>query len=338
MAGPGGGAPREASGGAPGGRRRGWRRRTVLGGALGGLLACVSASSQHESVARPLALEPLPAGSKLDALGGLVLDTGVIGFGGLSALHVDDALNLTAIADIGRWLTARLVLRDNVPQGLAELRSGRLLDGAGLPLARGHAGDAESLAKLPGGGWLVGFERWHRIRAYADFASPGRYVAAPPGLEAAPPNGGLESLAVLADGQWLAIEEQNPWPAPAETRPAWIGGPARWRRKLYLPAPGFDPADVAPLPDGGALVLERSFTILAGFGTRIVRLSAAQLEGDEVMEGEELLRFAPPLPMDNFEGVSVFPHGGRQLVALISDDNQNFLQRSLLLLFALNDG
>jgi hypothetical protein len=54
-----------------------------------------------------------------------------------------------------------------------------------------------------------------------------------------------------------------------------------------------------------------------------------------VLEGEELLRFAPPLPVDNFEGVSAFTHRGRLLVAVISDDNQNRLQRGLFLLFEL---
>ncbi|MCO6415403.1 esterase-like activity of phytase family protein [Siccirubricoccus sp. KC 17139] len=333
------GGPGDPPGQGPGAGRA-WRRRSFLFGTLGaagGLLACAGAASQSSPAATPLPLEPLPPGSKLEALGGLVLDTGVIGFGGFSALHVDDALNLTSIADIGRWMTARLVLDGLRPAGLQAVRTGMLRDGTGAPLGRGFAGDAESLAPLPGGGWLVGFERWHRIRDYAALDGPGRYVQAPPEIAASPPNGGMESLAVLPDGRWFIIAENNPWPTPAETRPAWIGGPERWRKRLYLPAPDFDPADMAPLPDGGVLVLERSFSALGGFGSRIVRLTARQLDGEGVMEGEELLRFAPPLPIDNFEGISVFEHGGRRLVALVSDDNQFFLQRSLLLLFALVD-
>jgi len=56
-----------------------------------------------------------------------------------------------------------------------------------------------------------------------------------------------------------------------------------------------------------------------------------------VLEGEEILRIAAPLPVDNFEGVSVLRYQGRLLVALVSDDNENRLQRSLLLLFELKD-
>ncbi|RYI99488.1 MAG: esterase-like activity of phytase family protein, partial [Acetobacteraceae bacterium] len=112
----------------------------------------------------------------------------------------------------------------------------------------------------------------------------------------------------------------------------------RWRPFAYRPEDGFEPADAAPLPDGGALVLERSFSIFAGFGGRLVRLSAAQLRAAPdggVLEGEVILRFAAPLPRDNFEGVTVFRAGGRTLIGLVSDDNENMLQRTLLLVFAL---
>jgi hypothetical protein len=56
-----------------------------------------------------------------------------------------------------------------------------------------------------------------------------------------------------------------------------------------------------------------------------------------VLEGEEILRLDTPLPRDNYEGVSAFQFGGRTLVAVVSDDNENMLQRTLLLLFALAD-
>lgn len=307
------------------------RRGLLAALALGG---CSRGGAQ--SVARPLALDPLPAGSRVEALGGLVLDDDVLGFGGLSALHIDDDLRLTAISDLGRWMTARLVLREGRPQGLVELQTGPLRDGSGTPLKRGYGGDAESLARLPDGGWLVGFERWQRIRRYRNLDGPGEYVEAPPGLEFAPRNGGLESLTVLPDGRWLAIAERFHPRRDESLRRGWIGGPGAWRRIAYRPAEGFDPADMTALPEGGALVLERSFSIFAGFGGRVVRLSAAQLEG-AVLEGEELLRLDAPVPRDNYEGISVFRAGGRSLMALVSDDNENMLQRSLLLLFAVLD-
>ncbi len=274
-----------------------------------------------------------------------MLDAAAIGFGSLSGLHLDPALRLTAISDLGRFLTARLELQeDGRPMGLAELRTGRLRDGAGAPLPRGYAADAESLARLPDGTWLVGFERWHRIRAYRRLDGPAAYVEAPPGLERAPRNGGLEALAVLADGRWLAIAEKLvPEGGHGEAlRRAWLGGPERgWTPVAYRPgAPGLDPSDAAPLPDGGVLVLERGFSVFGGFRARLMRFSAAALAavppGGVLAGGEELLRLEPPWPADNWEGVTaVRLAGGRTLVALVTDDNQNILQRTLLLLFEL---
>ena len=64
--------------------------------------------------------------------------------------------------------------------------------------------DAESLALLPDGGFVVGFEREHRLLRYPP--GTGRpdgvpvAVASPPGLEKAPFNGGIEALDVLRGG------------------------------------------------------------------------------------------------------------------------------------------
>ncbi|MDO9711932.1 esterase-like activity of phytase family protein [Paracraurococcus lichenis] len=321
----------------------GWRRRSLLAAGLASLAtsACVPRGpATAAALARPIDIAPLPEGSRLELLGGLVLDDEALGFGGLSALHLAEDLQVTAVSDLGHWMTARLDLRDGRPVGLSGLRTGPLGDGAGQPLRNGYSADSESLARMPDGTWLVGFERWHRIRAYRRLDGPGRYVEAPPGLEYAGGNAGLESLAVLADGRWLAIAEVLPVPGrPGLTR-AWLGGPGRWVPLAYRPTEGFDPADATPLPDGGALVLERSFSLFGGFGGRLVRIPAEALRkaGPEtVLEGEELLRLAAPLPTDNYEGVSAVRVGGRTLVALVSDDNQNLLQKTYLLLFVLAD-
>ena len=150
--------------------------------------------------AKPVAVPALPPAIAWNCWAGWSWTTRAIGFGGFSGLHLDDELRLTAVSDLARWMTARLVLRDGRPAGLADLRTGRLRDGAGQPLARGYGGDAEGLARLPDGSWLVSFERWHRLRAFRGFNGPGTYVEAPPGLDRAPFNGGVEALAVLADG------------------------------------------------------------------------------------------------------------------------------------------
>ena len=326
------------------------RRRSLLAGSAGALavVSCGAGGDGARETARegprpwsvpakPFAVAPLPDGHRMELLGGLELDVGAIGFGGFSGLHLDDELRLTAVSDLARWMTARLVLRDGKPAGLADLRTGRLRDGSGQPLARGYGGDAEGLARLPDGSWLVAFERWHRLRAFRGFHGPGTYVEAPPGLERAPFNGGVEALAALDGGAWLLITETMPVGADARLRRAWLGGPGAWKAVSYRAAEGFDPADAAAMPGGGAVVLERRFSVFGGFAGRVVRLMAAQLrdaEAGAVLEGEEVLRLSPPLPTENYEAVAVARHGGRTLMAVLADDNENMLQRSLLLLFA----
>ncbi|WP_376100099.1 hypothetical protein ACE7GA_04685 [Roseomonas sp. CCTCC AB2023176] len=85
------------------------------------------------------------------------------------------------------------------------------------------------------------------------------------------------------------------------------------------------------MPGGGALVLERRFTWVEGFSARVAHLPGPI--GDGVIEGATVALLGPPLPTDNWEGISAFRHRGRLLVAVLSDDNEIPLQRSLLSVF-----
>lgn len=312
-------------------------RRGLLAGLLATLPGC--AAAQPPALAAPFALPELPGTAVLRSLGGVEIAREMLGFGGLSALHIAPDLTVSVVSDLGRFAEFSLDLDAQLrPQRLLLRRAGRLADGAGRPLPRGHASDAEALARLPDGSWLIAYERWHRIRRHAALDGPGSYVEAPPGIERAAANAGLESLAVLADGRWLAIAEELALPEAQGLTAGWLGGPGGWVPIGWRAAPGMQPVDAAPLPGGGALVLERGFSLFSGFSARLTRIGAAALEAaraGSVLEGEEILRFEPPLPVDNYEGVSVLRHQGRLLVGVISDDNENRLQRTLLLLFEL---
>ncbi len=312
-------------------------RRSLLALAVAAIPGCVRADPA--AIAEPFTLPPLPEGAKMRALGGLEIAPARLGFGGLSGLHLAPDLTLTAISDLGHFAEFALTLDAELrPLALVLRRAGRLRDGAGRPLARGYTGDAEALARLPDGDWLVAFERWHRIRRYRDLDGPGQFVAPPPGLERAPTNAGLEALTVLRDGRWLAITEDLQINGEAGLTQAWLGGPGSWMPVAWRSGSGLYPVDAAALPDGGALVLERGFSIFGGFSGRLLRLrpeAIAAARAGIVLDGEEILRIAPPLPVDNFEGVAAVMHGDRVLVAMVSDDNNNPLQRSLVLLFEL---
>mgnify|MGYP002780778548 CR=1 FL=1 len=307
-------------------------RRTLLAT----LLTPTACAAQPTTLATPFALPPLDH-SPFHSLGALELHRSNLGFGAFSGLHLAPDLTLTAVTDTARFAEFNLAL-DAVlrPQALTLKRAGRLGDGAGRPLPRGYAGDAEALTRLPDGRWLVAFERWHRIRSYRDLAGPGAPYDAPPGLDRAPGNRGLEALTALPDGRILAITEEMPLSDAPGAYAAWIGRPGAWRAIGWRPALGHLATDAAALPDGGALVLERFFSLFGGITARITRIPAALLADPApgtILQGEELIRLDGALPPENYEGIAVTLHGGRTLVAVISDDNENALQRSLLLLF-----
>ncbi|WP_198372255.1 esterase-like activity of phytase family protein [Roseomonas rosulenta] len=311
------------------------RRRVVAAAAL--LAACGRTPAAADEAGT--LLPPVPLDGPLRSLGGFEIDATRLGAANLSGIHLDDDLVATMVDDRGRWAQARIELREAIAHRLVPIAAGPLRDGAGRPLPRGRAADAEAITRLPDGTWLVAYERWHRIRAYRRLDGPGTYVEAPPGLDRAPPNGGLEALTLLADGRLLAMTEELAPPGAQALRQAWIGRPGRWAPVAWRPEPGFVPVDAAGLPDGGALVLERHFTWLTGFAARLVRMPAAALAAagpGTVLAGEEILRLdGAPLPAENWEGVAAVRHEGRLIVALVTDDNESTLQRSLMLLFGL---
>lgn len=313
-------------------------RRAVL---AAGLLAsgCIRARPAPPARSAAAALPPFAVPGPLRSLGGFDIHNGRLGAGGLSALHIDQDLVATLLDDRGGWAQARIVLRDGLAAALEPIAAGPLRDGAGAPLPRGHAADAEALARLPDGAWLIGFERWHRMRLHRDLAGPGAFVDPPDGLDGAPRNGGLEALALLADGRLLALTERLAPPGRPDLRRGWVGAPGAWAALAYRPAAGFLPVDAAGLPDGGALVLERRFRWHSGFAARLVRLPAGAIAPGAVLEGAGILRMdGDPVPAENWEGVAALRHGGRTLVALVADDNHALTQRSLLLLFEFADG
>lgn len=313
-------------------------RRFALAGGLATLLAQAGAATPIAVRAGRVALseteEPPDRLGPLRFMGALDLRSDHRDFGGFSGLLLDPDLTLHAVGDRGSGLTARLELDETgVLAGLAEARLFPLLGRSGRPLGRGAWADAEALARLPDGRLLIAFERHHRIMRHDALDRPGRPVPAPPELAAAPRNGGIEALTVLADGRVLAVAERLAGSAP-DTVAAWIGPPdgRGWQRRDWRTDEDFVPVGAAALADGGALVLERRFGWLAGFASRIMRIEAAAFAAP-VLAGVEIVRLEPPLLTDNFEGIAVAPAARGLHVLLISDDNFSVLQRTLLLLF-----
>ena len=184
----------------------------------------------------------------------------------------------------------------------------------------------------------MSFEREHRVWRYPAEAGglQGRPVPfrTPKAIARAPANGGVEALTPLADGRILMLAQGLKRDGGA--RAGWLIGPGGIEALGYRTAPRFLPTDAATLPNGDVLVLSRHYSVLGGARARLERVPAEAIEAGATLQGTLVARFQHPLTVDNFEGVAVAEDDdGATLVYILSDDNFNFLQRTLLLLFRL---
>ncbi len=286
---------------------------------------------------------------KADQVGSLRFVWGVAlrsedkGFGGLSGLMVEPyerGQKIVAVTDQGDRFTARLVLENDRLRGVEAGTLEPLANLEGLSVSGKLFGDAESMTRLPDGRVLVGFEQRHRIWAYGpELTGPAKVFETPPALAGAPANGGLESLANWPDGRILMITERLKTEAGNLAAFLFRGGtwaPLEWQAS----APGFEPSDATVLPNGDLLVLERLWSALApaNLRSRIVRVRGDAVTPGALLQGEVLAELAAPLTTENFEGITSFTNarGATQLL-IVSDDNFNGVQRTLLLSFEMAD-
>ncbi|WP_341704179.1 esterase-like activity of phytase family protein [Ferrovibrio sp.] len=275
---------------------------------------------------------------RLDYLGGLVLASEDSRFGGYSGLVVDpDGGGLWAISDTGHWL--RLDFDTDamgLPRHVARAEILPLRDAQGRILEDKRDSDAEALRRTADGGWLVAFEHRHRIWRYAE---PGGravgVVALPDALAGQPANGGIEAMAVLSGDGLLLLSEGE---VSATGRgAAWLHRGGQWWARSWPLADDFAPTDAVALPDGSVVVLERFYRPLAGPRARLRLLPPTQAAGpDQAWQPLLLAELARPYSVDNMEALDARPAAdGSVWFYVMSDDNRNALQRTLLMVFRL---
>ncbi len=273
--------------------------------------------------------------------GGIMMTANSRNFGGWSDLHVTpDGRSLTSISDEGAWLTATIEYDGEANlAGLSNARIGQLHGLDGHLIASKAEADAEAMALLPDGSWLVAFERNHRIWRYPTLTATPVPFEGPADIGRQPSNGGIEAMTALSDGRVIAISEE--YSLRPGTVVGWIGTPGaggryQWTSFSYATIPDFSPTAIARMPDGSYAVLERAFDFARGVRVRVMRFPANQLVAGGTVQAEELARLASPYAVDNLEGLAVTKGmRGETLLWLISDDNFNPLQRNILLLFEL---
>lgn len=323
------------------------RAAVLLAAGIAVLASAVAHAGDPVSLSvQPVALEradpPAGAVGRLLYRGGLKIASSDKRFGGFSGLIVsEDGRHLLTVSDVGDWLSARLLYdRSNRLTGIVEAAMGRLigLDGQPLPHRPADA-DAESLTALPNGDLIVTFERRHRIWRYPaseePFARAPRGIGNPPLIETAPGNEGMEAFTVLNDGTYLVIAEGLAHPSGGLM--AWIGDGTKWRMASFAPRGTFRPTDAKTIPNGDVMVLERRYNPIEGAGMRLRLVPRASVESGTELVGDELAVLAPPMTVDNFEGLALRRGENETLIYVLSDDNFSAAQSTLLLMFALPD-
>ena len=321
--------------------------RPILCAAVFGTIVCMAGMASADPVtvtARPVPLDrsqpPSTKVGKLEYRGGIELQSPDKRFGGFSSLWVSpDGQRMLTLSDISDWLTARLVYAAGELIGIADTEMGRLVGIDGYPLpAQTFETDAEALEVLSSGDIVVTFERHHRIWLYPSgsplFSKAPRALSTPPGLKDAPSNEGLEAFCELPDGRYLAITEGL---REGDAVVGWIGDGKVWQKLTVATHGAYQPTDAKALPNGDVILLERRFNPLTGVGGRLRLIPASQIVPGGRLVGEELADIAPPLSVDNFEGLGVRRGNGEWLIYIISDDNFQTIQRTYLMMFALPD-
>lgn len=284
---------------------------------------------------------------KLTYRGGFNLFANSRHFGGYSGLAIDaSGTTILAVSDGGTWMRASLDYNGRLLQGVHDMTLGPILGPNGKPLRKGKDRDAEGLALASGdtrnGEAYVSFERVHRIARYPfspkRFGAPSRTVKLPKAARQMKTNQGLEAVALIRAGRLtgtiVAFSERLK-DSRGNLKGWLIGGPSPGTITVRRRG-GFDITDAAGLPDGGLILLERRFRYSEGVQMRIRRIKAADLRPGKLIAGEILLEATDRLNIDNMEAVAVHrSRGGETILTLMSDDNFNPLQRSLIMQFAL---
>lgn len=260
---------------------------------------------------------------------------------GLSALAWDqDEQRLYALSDRGSLLHLRPVFEDGTLVSAEFLSDHPLLDENGRKL-RGDRADAEGLAIADADNGVrgdtrlwVSFERRPRILSYSTDGRWQETLEIPPEFRDIDayrnPNNALESLVLHPDfGLMTAAERPMATDPPGTVFLRTLDGDS-WRYTLSA-APRSSLVALEALPDGRLLALERAFVsplLPLVISLRLIRI------GQDGLDTRTLARLDTSMgwKLDNFEGIA---HHRDDRFFMVSDDNTNPSQRTLLVYFSV---
>ncbi|WP_312139231.1 esterase-like activity of phytase family protein [Brevundimonas sp.] len=246
----------------------------------------------------------------------------------LSDLKLIGTDGFVAVSDKGELVRGRIEL-DAAGQlvGLSQWRSRRLTLSDGQPITEKIDGDAEGLAILANGDLLVSFEGNHRIWNYGPLDA----MRLPTSMvRPVWPFGGNEGMEALASSG------SSSWRVGGETGGIWDCHTVSEPTCTLVRMPPDEPLKVSDYrttgmdldPDGqGWWVVQRAYTPPMDMRARVRRMD------EDGALGPVLVELKLPATTDNFEGIAATKRDGKTRLYILSDDNENPLQRTLMLAF-----
>jgi hypothetical protein len=281
----------------------------------------------------------------LEWIGGFEIEADVDEVGGLSGLVIRDGDSLLGITD-DAWIVAADILRDGEgrPVGLAEGAVEPLRDEFGAVLTHGPRSDTESIDITADGrfAFIVAEGDARLYRAPATPRAIGGLVPMPlpPAADHIRDTRGLETVAAGRPGTALAgavVAIAEDPPRGSATIPGFIIGGTAPGMFAIVPSDGFSITDGKFTPGGDLVILERDYN-LASTRMRLRRIPAADIRDGAEIVPETLFDADRGYQIDNMEGLTVWRDAaGATRLAVISDNNNALMQRTLYLEFRLVD-
>jgi len=289
---------------------------------------------------KPLVLNPEnPSQSKvgsLEFLNAWELSSVNPDFGGISALNIIEDGRFLSVSDAGSLIGFGLKGDDIADRPfIAPL--------PGVSLGNSFAGrDTESLAYDPQSGrFWVGFEYINGIKRFSRSFANEQASVINPIMKLWSANSGPESIVRLPDGRFLVFSEGYDLPDGSYEAILFSGDPTEKGSFAtsfgYRPPDGYKPTDAALLPNGKIIILHRRISFPEGFRVKIGILDPAKIISTETVNSKIIATLKSPILVDNFEGITVSNENGKIIIWIISDNNFNILQRTILMKFALSE-
>ncbi|MGE0603710.1 MAG: esterase-like activity of phytase family protein [Xanthobacteraceae bacterium] len=277
---------------------------------------------------------------ELEFVGGLVLQSKFKHFGGISGLHIlPDGANFIAHSDRGFWLRGKFRFDGNRITGIENAQMAPMRGPDGRTLASRKWFDTESIT-ADGDTLYVGIERVNQILRYRlseGMTARGIPIPAPSGIRRLPFNQGLEALAFVPrgmtlSGALLAISERG-LDENGNIIAFIIGGPTPGTFAVKR-TDRFEISDAAISPTGHLVIVERYYRLLTGIHLRIRAIPLAEIRPGALVDGKVLIEADANFEIDNMEALAITKGAnGEILLTLMSDNNFNFFQRTMLLRF-----